>query len=320
MPTGAATILGEGSFRFEVVDDWAQLPQGWTFREVAAVAVARDDRVFVFSRGDHPITIFSPDGGFLGSWGEGTFAGPHGANFAPDGTLYLVDEGDHTVRQYTTDGALLRTIAGERPSAYQSGMPFHRPTHCVADPASGDLYISDGYGNSRVHCYSAAGEPRFSWGSPGTDPGQFHVPHNIAMDRAGRIFVADRENHRVQIFDRQGRHAGQWVNMGRASALWIEQDGETDHVYVAEVGPLFPYSGRAPNLGPRISVYDTDGNCLARLGGEPAAEGPDRFITPHGLAMDSHGDLYVGECSWSTTGRHLDPPRELRSLRKLVRR
>lgn len=320
MPTGVTATLGEGPFRFDVVDDWAQLPPGRTFREVAAVAVDRSDRVFVFSRGDHPVTMFSRDGAFLGSWGEGAFSGPHGACFAPDGTLYLVDEGDHTVRQYSPDGALMRMIAGERPAAYHSGLPFHRPTHCVVDPDSGDVYISDGYGNSRVHRYSAAGHLLSSWGSPGTAPGQFHVPHNIAMDRAGLIYVADRENHRVQIFDRDGRQRGQWVNMGRASALWIEHDGTADHVYVAEAAPLFPFSSNAPDLGPRISVYDTEGRCLARLGGDPAGEGPGQFIAPHGLAMDSHGDLYVGECSWSTTGRHLDPPRELRSLRKLVRR
>jgi len=316
-----SVALGSGQFRFEVVEDWAQLPAGWSFLEVAAVAVDRDDRVFVFSRGAHPVMVFAPDGTFLSSWGEGAFTGPHGATFGPDGALYLIDEGDHTVRRYSADGREeLRIGVSGQPAAAYSGAPFNRPTDLAVHPDTGDLFISDGYGNSRIHCYAPDGEWRYSWGETGTDPGQFHLPHNLVIDRNGLIYVADRENHRVQIFDARGRQQGQWTNMHRACALWIERDGADERIYVSELGPTYPFSKAAPNLGPRISVYALDGTLLARLGDRAAGEEPGQFITPHGLAMDSRGDLYVGECSWSTTGRYLDPPRELRSLQKLVRR
>ncbi len=313
-------VLGAGAFRFETVPDWPRLPAGMGLKEVAAVAVDREDRVFLFTRGDHPIMVFDRDGSFLSSWGEGIFSAPHGASSAADGSLWLVDEGDHTVRRCSVEGKVEREIGTPNaPAAFHSGAPFNRPTHAVVDPGTGELYVSDGYGNARVHRFDQDGRRLASWGGSGTDPGEFNLPHNLALDRDGRLYVADRENHRVQIFDRSGRVLDQWVNMHRACALWIEADGPRDHVYVSELGPTYPFNKEAPGLGPRISVYTTAGDCVARIGNGPAGEGDGDFITPHGLAMDSRGDLYVGETSWSTTGRYLDPPRELRSLQKLRR-
>ncbi len=312
-------VLGSEAFAFEVQDDWAKLPTDFAFLEVAAVAVDRSDRVYVFNRGKHPMMVFERDGTLVSSWGEGRFTGPHGAVFGPDGALYLVDDLDHTVRRCTVEGTETRRLAPGAARPF-SGVPFSRPTHIAIDPDSGEFFVSDGYGNARVHRYSASWNYLSSFGAPGTDPGQFHLPHNIVIDRSGRLYVADRENHRVQVFDRSGAFVTQWVNLHRACALWIERDGREEYVYVGELGSAMAFSKAAPNLGPRISVFKRDGTLITRLGSGPAGERPGEFITPHGLAMDSHGDLYVGECSWSTTGRYLDPPRELRSLQKLVRR
>src|SRR5438046_2684040 len=164
-----------------------------------------------YNRGKHPMCVFDREGNLLRSWGEGVFVRPHGVFMAPDETVWLTDDGDHTVRQCTLDGKVLQTfgIPG-KPAPYMSGEPFHRCTHTAFSP-QGDLYISDGYGTSRVHKFTPNGTLLFSWGEPGTDPGQFNIPHNICCDADGWVYVADRENHRVQVFDGNGKYESQWV-------------------------------------------------------------------------------------------------------------
>ena len=165
-------VQGEGAYRYEISNDWAKVPTGMEWREVGAVAVDDKDNVYVFNRGPHPMIVFDRAGNFLRSWGEGLFKRAHGAHFAPDGTLYLTDDGDHTVRQCTTEGKVLLTIGiPGRPTPYMSQEPFNRCTHTALSP-KGDLYISDGYGNARVHAFSPAGKHLFSWGEPGHGPGR----------------------------------------------------------------------------------------------------------------------------------------------------
>ncbi|TAJ86507.1 hypothetical protein EPO44_16090, partial [bacterium] len=186
-----ATMMGSGKFTYEAAEGWGKLPEGWSYREVAAVGVDRQDRVYVFSRGDHPIIVFDRDGNFLRSWGEGTFKRAHGVTMGPDDTIYLTDDGDHTVRKCTLDGKILLTLGiPGKPAPYQSGEPFNRCTHVALSPKN-ELYVSDGYGNSRVHKYSPDGKLLFSWGEPGTDPGQFNIVHNICTDQDGYVFVAE---------------------------------------------------------------------------------------------------------------------------------
>src|SRR5213083_363364 len=214
-----AIILGTGSYRYEVVDNWATLPPGREFNaDVAAVGVDKQDRVYAFNRGAHPMVVFDRDGNFLRSWGEGVFRRAHGVHMAPDDTIWLTDDGDHTVRHCTLDGKVLLTLGiPDKPKPYMSGEPFHRCTHTALSP-QGDLYVSDGYGNARVHKFAPNGTLLFSWGEPGTDPGQFNIAHNICCDADGWVYVADRENHRVQVFDGNGRYETQWNNMHRLRA------------------------------------------------------------------------------------------------------
>src|SRR5581483_5506221 len=178
-----------------------------------------------------------------------------------------------------------------------------------------------GYLNSRVHKYSPDGKLLFSWGAPGTDPGQFNVPHNIVCDEEGWVYVADRENHRIQVFDANGKFETQWINMHRASSL--ERDnGREKLFYCGEIGPHLVANRHNPNCGPRISIMGRDGKPLARLGTLPAGDGPDRFISPHGIAIDSRGDIYLGEVSLSSWNRAFpgqEVPASLRTLRKLVK-
>jgi len=173
---------------YEPVVGWGTLPEGWSFVEATAVAVDADDNVWVFNRGAHPVIVFDRNGTFKRSWGEGLIRRAHGITIGPDGTIWLTDDLHHTVRQFTPEGKLLLTLGDpDRPSAAHGGKPFNRPTHVAISPRTGDVYVSDGYGNSRVHKYDPKGRPIKSWGEPGTDPGCFNIPHNIATDAGGRV-------------------------------------------------------------------------------------------------------------------------------------
>jgi len=311
--------MGGGRFRYEVQTNWAKLPAGWRFREVADVAVDSRDRVYVFSRSEHPLMVFDRQGSLLDSWGEGLFSRPHGLTLGPDESLYLADDLGHVIQRYTREGELLATLGRPgRPAEFMSGRPFNQPTKAVVDPGTGELYVSDGYGNARVHKYSPEGELILSWGESGTDPGQFNLVHGLALDGRGRVFVADRENHRIQIFDGRGNYLEQWNNLHRPCGLHIT-GGPESLVLVGELPTSLEVNAKYPNIGARVSLFDLQGRRLARLGDIRPGEAAHQFIAPHGLAMDSHGDLYVAEVSWSFRGRDLDPPRELPCFRKLVR-
>ena len=311
--------LGSGQFIFEVAEGWGTLPDGWGFKEVAAVGADARGNVYAFNRGDHPMIVFDKDGNFLRSWGEGGFPRAHGITMGPDDTIFCTDDGDHTVRHCTLDGKVLMTLGiSGQPAPFMSGNPFHRCTHLAIDPQNGDFYVSDGYGNASVHKYSPDGKLLFSWGESGTDPGQFNIVHNICTDKDGWVYVADRENHRVQVFSSEGKYETQWLNMARPCGLYI--DSQNELVYVGELGVAIGPNSQALGVGPRVSIYGTDGVLKARLGNEPEGEEPGRFIAPHGICIDPDGNIYVGEVSWTHTGSGLTPPREIRSLQKLVKK
>ena len=322
MDTRTQVVLGSGTHRYRVVEDWAKLPEGWEFKDVAAVACDSKDRVYVFNRGEHPMIVFDREGKFLRSWGEGTFPRAHGLHIDAEDNLYLTDDGGHFVRKCTPEGRVLLELGVPgQPAPFMSGRPFHRCTHTALSP-EGEIYVSDGYGNARVHKYSPAGKLLFSWGEPGSDPGQFNVAHNIATDEEGWVYVADRENHRVQVFDAKGKYETQWNNMHRPCGLYCCR-GARPQFIIGELGPGMNINREYPNLGPRLSIVDAGGKLVARLGGErgPGLE-TGRFIAPHGLAVDSRGDIYVGEVSYTEYPR-LFPgssiPFRMRSLQKLVK-
>jgi DNA-binding beta-propeller fold protein YncE len=313
-------VLGQGELRYEVVE-WGRLPDGWQLKDVAAVAVDASDRVYVFNRGEHPMIVFDRAGNYLRAWGEGLFKRAHGLHIGPDGNLYCTDDGDHTVRKCTPEGKVLLTIGiPGQPAPYVSGEPFNRCTHTALSPR-GDIYVSDGYGNARVHKFSPDGKLLRSWGEPGCDPGQFNIAHNICADPDGWVYVADRENHRVQVFDGEGRYETQWNNLHRPCALCAEA-GRHGRFFVGELGPTMPVNRDMPNLGPRITIVSHEGKLVSRVGHLPAGTRLEQFVAPHGLALDSRGDLYVGEVAytaWPQIWPDQPVPAGLRSLRKLLK-
>ncbi len=307
--------VGDGALRYGVAENWPTLPAGWNLVEVAAVATDSQHRVYVFNRGEHPIVVFSPAGDLINSWGEGSFSRAHGITIGPDDRVYCVDDFDHTVKKFSLEGELLLTLGrsgqfsdtGATTVDYRtiqrSGPPFNYPTN-LALTSSGEMYISDGYGNARIHKFSASGDLILSWGKPGTGPGEFQIPHGIAVDREGLIYVADRENCRLQRFTSDGAYVDEWADLARPTEVYIDA---ADTVYVAELGyraGMWPgTSAPSPDAtGGRVSILNGHGKLLARWGGGDDPCAPGDFFAPHDIWVDAQGRVYVSEVTMSAGG------------------
>jgi DNA-binding beta-propeller fold protein YncE len=297
------------------IPNWEQLPEGWSHPDVAGVAVDSQDRVYLFCRAEHPLLVYDRDGQFRADWDHQRhlFKRPHGITIGPDDSVYLTDDLDHTVRKFTCDGQLLITIGlsgqasdtgytGRLETIVRGGPPFNRPTN-VAVAANADLYVSDGYGNARVHHFDADGRLIRSWGAPGAGQGEFNLPHGVAVLADGRVLVADRENDRIQVFSPEGDYLAEWGDVQRPTA--IAPDGR-GHVFVS-VLPWWPSDHNPPaqsrRLGPidqrksgHVAVLDEQtGRKLAVWGQDIPPDAAGGFAAAHGIAVDSRGYIYVAE-------------------------
>jgi len=308
--------FGTGKYTYELVDGWAKLPEGRSFLDVGGICIDAQDTFYILNRSEQPIMVFDREGNLLNSWGEGFFNRAHGSCIGPDGSIYCTDDRNHIVAKFTPEGKLLMTL-GTKGQASDTGYfrtwdyweslariqrgapPFNRPTG-VAVNASGEIYIADGYGNARVHKFSPDGKLLFSWGEPGGAPGQFRLPHTIWLDKQERVWIADRENSRIQIFTSQGEFITEWTDVIRPTGVFIDKE---DTVYVSE-------------LCLRVSIFTKDGKLIARWGNEGKDKETALFHAPHVIAVDSRGDLYVGEVSMTSAGVDKGP----RTIQKFARK
>lgn len=272
--------FGAGKYTYTVIEDWAKLPDGWSFGWIPGVAVDSQDRVFVYSRSEHQLVLFDRDGNFLEEWGMGLLQDAHGIYIDHEDNVFCVERNVHCVHKFNSKGELLMTIGTIGQEGANDGDPFRLPTD-LGVASTGELFISDGYGNARVHKYSADGQLIQSWGSWGDGPGQFRLSHCVRVDRYDRVWVCDRENNRIERFDLEGNYLDEWAGLAHPDTIFF--DPIEDVVYIAE-------------LDQQVSIYDFDRNLLAQWGGRVPSDKPGEFrACPHGIWMDSHGDLYVGE-------------------------
>ena len=276
------TQQGTGKHTYELIRDWPRMPKGETLGVVSRVATDSQDRVYVFQRKDPPVVIFDRDGNYLGCWGIGAVSQAHGLKIVDD-VAYTTDRPDSVAVSFSLDGKPL-LVLGRRGVhsdtgcekspwlALRAGGPFNHPTEMMPHP-NGDIYVTDGYRNCCVHRFTRDGRLVKSWGTPGKGEGQFHLPHSIAIDPGGRLYVADRANKRIQMFSPDGEFLGAWTDMSGPNDITRGRDGV---FYIAE-----QEQGDNPSY---ICIRDSDGKVITRLETRHA----------HGVGVDSRGDIYAG--------------------------
>ncbi len=264
----------------KVVPGWAQLPAGANFGETPGVAVDSKDNVWVFNRGDSPVMQFDKSGKLLRAWSNPPVVAAHGIAVGPDGAVWLVDTAGHSVMKLTPEGRLEMVItnAGRRPGDNSSEYAFNLPTSIAFRP-DGGFYVGDGYGNSRVVQYSKDGEYIRHWGGMGLEPGRFNLVHSVAVDSKGALYVADRTNNRIQVFDADGKFLDQWTDIGQPWGL----------AYSAKENALYMCDG----LDNRILKLNLDGRIVGQL--SSFGKAPGKLDFAHHLAVDSEGSIYVAE-------------------------
>ena len=293
----------QASTGYSVVHGWPKLPKGFILGQVSGVEVDSHDHVFTFHRGKNAaylgsdsefqniqeptiLMLDNKSGALLDSWGKDAFLTPHGLTVDAENNIWVTDVQYHQVYKFSHDGELIMTL-GEKSVPGWDKTHFNQPTDVVVAP-DGTIYVSDGYGNNRVAVFSTDGTFKFEWGSGGEDNGQFNLPHGIAMDANGRIYVADRSNSRLQVFKSDGTFIDAWqsTEIGRPWGMAVGRDGV---LYVVDGGDPSP-SGVQRS---RIVKMDLSGNVLGSFGSFGQYDG--QMDWPHDVGVDSKGSVYVGD-------------------------
>ena len=263
-------------FAFTLVPQrqFLKLSQGAGLGACSAVSLNSKGEIYLFHRGPRPIQCFDSDGNFLRAWGDDLIKIAHGLRVDRDDNVWVTDVGGHRVFKFDSTGKILVTLGtGVAGDGHDQ---FNEPTDIAFGPKD-EVYISDGYGNSRVMKFNQEGQFLLSWGTAGEQRGQFHLPHSIIVDSDGRVLVGDRENNRIQIFDSQGKWLSKWKGFAPYGMAF---DSE---------GRLFVADGRAN----QVLVLDDKGKVRKKW--SRAGEGVGEVLMPHMLALDADGNLYVAE-------------------------
>ena len=261
---------------YRVVTNFFKFPKGMIAGETSGVSVNAKGHIFLFQRTKPMLAEYDEKGNFVQSIGEGLFSHPHGLRIDADGNLWTTDDGSHLVLKLDPSGKVL-LVLGRINTGAEADWLFNKPAD-VAFAKNGDIYVADGYGNSRVVKFDRDGNYLKSWGKYGTAIGEFNLPHTVAVDEAGRVYVGDRENQRIQIFDSEGNFLKQWTGIGYPYGLFITPD---QHVWMADGG----YD--------RIIELDQSGKILGAFG-EPGHK-PGQMAWAHFLAIGPNQVIYVAD-------------------------
>ena len=269
------TAVRAAESHYHLVENWAQFPPGVAkWGAATGVDVDAHDNVYVLHRNESmPIMVFDRHGKFLRAWGQGMFKTTHFLRVDPAGYVWVTDRGDMQAFKFTLDGKLLMTLGKKGVTGDNTSEDTFNGMADLAVAKNGDIFIADGEGpNTRVAKFSKDGKFIKWWGGKGIDPGQFNVPHSIAIDSQGRVYVADRSNNRIQIFDESGKFLNQWTNFGTPWGLFIKGN----LIYVVD--------GTENNC--LLIAGTKDGNVLEKIEG---------LANPTAVTVDSSGAIYVGE-------------------------
>jgi peptidylamidoglycolate lyase len=299
----AASSSADRGDSHRVVHGWPSLPEGVFLGQVSGLGLDSQDDVLVFRRGrriwlrpeqvtSEPLPeacvlhLSGKTGKQLAKWGDDFFVIPHGLAVDPQDNVWLTDVGRHQVFKFSRNGKLLLLLGEDRVPG-DDKTHFNKPTDLAVAP-DGSFYVSDGYGNSRVVKFSADGKFQFQWGSKGAKPGEFDTPHGLALDAQGRVYVADRSNARVQVFDGAGKFLAEWkgAHLGRPWAITVAPDGT---VFVVDGGDLRD-SG---DDHAKVIQLTTEGKVLGSFGSFGKYDG--QLCWPHDLAVARDGSVYVGD-------------------------
>ncbi|HXG10289.1 MAG TPA: peptidyl-alpha-hydroxyglycine alpha-amidating lyase family protein [Gemmataceae bacterium] len=281
-----------------VVDpSWPQRPADVQWDAMPGIAVDAQDRIYLFTRASPPVQVYDSNGKFIRGWGQEHIKRAHHIRIDPEGNVWCADIGCHVVYKFTPEGKLLLTL-GTKDHAGCDPSHFNQPTDMAITP-SGDIFVSDGYGNARIVHFDRHGKYVKEWGRLGSKPGEFSIPHAIAVDSRGRLYVADRNNARVQVFDQSGRLLDVWSNLVVPWGLWVTKK---DEIWVCGSSPT-QWRETDSNLGvpPKDQLFmkfNPDGKLLqlwAVPKGVDGLEKPGELNWVHALAVDSHGNIYAGD-------------------------
>lgn len=295
---------------YEWVKDWPSLPEGFKLGNPTGLAIDSSGNLLVFHRAsrewpdvgplpDSPITektilVIDPGTGrLLDSWGDHLFIMPHGLQVDKDNNIWLTDCGLHQVMKFSHNGQLLMKL-GEAGKPGHDSAHFNMPTD-VAIAQDGSFYVSDGYGNSRIVKFSSTGKFLFEWGRKGTKQSEFDIPHALTLDHEGHVYVADRENRRVQIFDADGHFLQEWKDdsYGRISSIAKIPNSSNLIAVDDKVTGL-----ELIHLGSDLIEFDHGGKVLHRLGRTGSYDGPKCWY--HDLTVDKYGNIYIGDILGNT--------------------
>jgi len=287
---------------YQLDEGWAKLPAGRTFGAVFGLSIDRDGKsLWAFDRCEttnfcadsnlNPIFKFDQSGKVVANFGAGIFAAPHGLYVDKDDNVWATDfqaknGKGHTVTKFSPDGRVLMTLGKPGVAGNNDSHDlFNAPSNTLVAP-NGDIFVADGHGgdtNARIVKFTADGKFIKAWGTKGTAPGQFDTPHMLAMDSAGRLFVADRVNNRIQIFDQDGQFLDEWKQFGRPSSVYINKN---DTIYVSDsqstdkTNPGFQQGIRVGTVkDKRVVAFIPETNELGAL---------------EGVASDDAGNIYGG--------------------------
>jgi DNA-binding beta-propeller fold protein YncE len=282
--------------------DFLKFPKHIYMSEGAGIEVDKKGNIYIFTRveqdtGGHPLLVFDHEGNFIDWIGDGLwcFLYPHQLRFDSDGNLWTIDDGSNMVVKFTSNGVDWRPVLTlgrrsepfgddnlliNRPASKNfSNVMFNLPTD-VAFGQNGEIYVADGYGNSRVQKFDKHGRFMKGWGRRGSGPGEFNLPHAIIADSRGLVYVGDRENARVQIFDADGNYLREWDDVGKPWAMCLTP-GPNQTMFIAD------------GTANRIVKVDLDGHLLGWYG--EYGKQPGQFNNIHSIVCAPNDELYITE-------------------------